>query len=45
MRVTLVLHPSGVLYVAGNENDFELVDTDEFDLYTFRFRNFDAPQV
>jgi hypothetical protein len=32
-------HPSGVLYVAVAVNDWEFVNTDDFNLYTFRFRN------
>jgi hypothetical protein len=41
------VHPSGVLYVAVNDNDAEFppFSEDNFDLYTFRFRSLDASQV
>jgi hypothetical protein len=36
------VHPEGALYVAVNDND---VDSDDFDLYAFRFPNLTAAQV
>lgn len=39
------IHPSGVIYVVVADNDPEWIDTDDFDLYTFRFRTLDASEV
>jgi hypothetical protein len=39
------IHPSGVLYVAVADNDPEWIDTDDFDLYTFRFPTLAATEV
>ena len=39
------VHPSGVLYVAVADNDTEAIDTDDFDLYTFRFQHLGIDEV
>jgi hypothetical protein len=41
----LVVHPSGVLYVVVADNDNEWLDTDDFDLYAFRFRGLTPYEV
>lgn len=41
----LAVHPSGVLYVVVADNDNEWLDTDDFDLYTFRFRSLAPDEV
>jgi hypothetical protein len=41
----IAIHPSGVLYVAVADNDNETFDTDDFDLYTFRFRSLGPAEV
>jgi hypothetical protein len=39
----IVVHPSGVLYLVVADNN--VVDTDDFDLYTLRFKNLVAAEV
>jgi hypothetical protein len=41
----IAVHPSGVLYVAVADNDNETFGTDDFDLYTFRFRSLVPTEV
>jgi hypothetical protein len=45
----IAVHPSGILYVGVNDNDgvvfAEFLDTDDFELYTFRFRTLDPSEV
>ena len=43
----IAIHPSGVIYVSVNDNDKEFppFSQDDFDLYTFRFRNLAASEV
>jgi hypothetical protein len=41
----LEVHPSGVLYVIVADNDPEWIDTDDFDMYTFRFRTLAPAEV
>jgi hypothetical protein len=39
------VHSSGVLYVVVADNDPEWIDTDDFDMYTFRFRTLAPTEV
>jgi hypothetical protein len=39
------VHPSGVLFLVVADNDPEWLDTDDFDMYTFRFRTLMPTEV